>query len=189
MKKEDRLTERASAEAVAEVLGGVLTWRDTSDAPPGTHDYDIVLAGGRIVAAEVTAATLPADRALESELKTNFRAPLPGLHGRWLVHIDGRLPQELRRRAYAQELRDHLERLLRRFEAGRPSLDELEDLDRRWPNPRTQVPQHQKLHDKYADTPVALNPWPQRASAKFGCSEDAVEALIEMREARIEHPP
>ncbi len=185
MKEEDRRTERASANAVAEVLGGVLKWRDRRDAAPSTHDYDILLADGRVAAAEVTAVTLPADRALESELARHFRTPLPGLHGRWRVLVDGRRALKQQPRAYAEALRVCLERLLRRFEAGRPTLDELEDLARRWRDPWTQVPQHQRLHDDHANTPVERNPWPQRASEKFECSEDAVEALIEMSEARV----
>ena len=185
MKEEDQRTEQVSAQAVAEVLGGTLRWRDTPDAPPGTHDCDIVLAGGRIVAAEVTAVTLPADRALEAELEKNFRAPLPGLRGIWRVNVTGRLPQGQLPRAYARELRVRLERLLGRFEAGHPSLDELVELDRRWPNPRTRIPQHQRLHDEHVNTPAEFNPWSQRASERFGCSEEAVEALVEMYEARV----
>lgn len=185
MQEEDRRAEKASAEAVAEVLGGVLTWRDRHDAAPSTHDHDILLADGTVVAAEVTAATLPADRALGSELKRNFRAPLPGLLGRWRVLVDGRRTLRQQPRAYAEELRVRLTRLLQRLEAERPSLDELEDLDRRWRHPRTQVPQHQRLYVERVNTPVEFNPWPQPASEKFGCSEDAVEALIEMSEARV----
>ena len=185
MKEEDRRAEQAAAEAVAEVLGGVLRRRDTRDAAASTHDYDIVLADTRVVAAEVTAATLPADRALESELEKNFQAPLLGLRGHWLVHVDGRLPPKKRPRAYAQELRVCLERLLSSCEAGLPSLAELDDLDRRWPDPRRQVPQHQQLHDKHSDTPVELNPWSQPASEEFECSENAVRALVEMYEAGI----
>ena len=142
MKEEDRRAEQASAEAVAEVLGGVLNRRDTHDAAASTHDYDIRLTDGRIVAAEVTAVTLPADRALESELGRNFQEPLTRLRGRWLVHVGAPLPQDKRPRVYAEELRVRLERLLARFEAGRPSLDELKDLDRRWPDSRRQLPQH-----------------------------------------------
>ena len=184
MKEEDRATERASAQAVAEVLGGVLVWRDTSDSPPSTHDCDIVLGDGRVIAAEVTAVTLPADRALESELDRNFRSPLPGLRGRWLVHV-GALPPKERARVYARNLRNTLERLLPRFESGRPSLDELGELDRRWPDPKNQVPRHQQLHDKHANSPEEHNPWARRASEKFGCSEHAVEALTMRYEARI----
>ena len=185
MKEEDRRAEKAAAAAVAEVLGGVPKRRDTRDAAPSTHDYDIVLADGWVVAAEVTAATLPADRALESELEKNFRAPLLGLRGRWLVHIGGRLPPKKHPRAYAEELRGCLERLLRRLEAGHPSIDELEELKRRWPDPWRQVPQHQQLHNKHADTPVELNPWSQSASEEFGCSENTVQALGEMYETGV----
>ena len=184
MKEEDRATERASAQAVAEVLGGVLVWRDTSDSPPSTHDCDIVLGDGRVIAAEVTAVTLPADRALESELKRNFRSPLPALRGRWLVHV-GALAPKKRARVYTRNLRDTLERLLPRFESGRPSLDELEELDRRWPDPGSQVPQHQQLYHEHANSPEEHNPWARRASEEFGCSEHAVEALSMMYEARI----
>jgi len=185
MKEEDRRVERATARAVAEVLGGVLKRRDGPDALPSTHDYDILLADGRVVAAEVTTVTLPADRAMESELERNFRTPLPGLHRRWQVFVDGRRTLKQHPRAYAEELRVRLGRLLRRFESGCPSLDELEDLDRRWPDPWTQVPQHQQLHDEHANTPVERNPWLQPASERFECSEDAVEALIEMSSARV----
>ena len=185
MREEDRRTERMSANVVAEVLDGVLKWRDRRNAAPSTHDYDIHLADGRVAATEVTAVTLAADRALESELARNFRAPLPGLRGRWLILVDGQLPKEKRPRAYAEELRICLGRLLPRFESGSPSLDELEDLDRRWPDPRRQVPQHQQLHDKCANRPAVHNPWAQRASERFGCSEDVVEVLIEMSEARV----
>ena len=185
MKEGDRRAERASAEVVAEVLDGVLKWRDGPDAAPSTHDYDILLADGGVVAAEVTTATLSADRALESELERNFRTPLPGLHGRWQVFVDGRRTLKRQPRAYVEELRVRLERLLQCFEAGRPSLDELRELDHRWPDPWTQIPQHQQLHDEHANTPVACNPWSQRASERFECSEDAVEALIEMSRARV----
>ena len=185
MKKEDQRAERASAEVVAEVLDGVLRWRDGPEAAPSTHDYDILQADGRVVAAEVTTVTLPADRALESELERNFRTPLPGLRGRCQVFVDGRRTLKQQPRAYVEELRVRLERLLQCFEAGRPSLDELEGLDRRWPDPWTRIPQYQQLHDEHANTPVARNPWPQRASEKFECSEDAVEALIEMSRARV----
>ena len=185
MKEKDRRAERASAQAAAEVLGGALKWCDKYDAAPSTHDYDILLPDGSVVAAEVTAVTLPADRALESELERNFRTPLPGLHGRWWVLVDGRRTLEQQPRAYAEELRVRLERLLRRFEAGRPPRDELEDLVRRWPDPWTQIPQHQRLHDEHTNAPAERNPWPQRASEKFECSEDVVEALIEMSEAHV----
>ena len=185
MKEEDRRVERASAEVVAEVLDGVLKWRDRPEAAPSTHDYDILLADGRVVAAEVTTVTLPADRALESELERNFRTPLPGLHGRWQVFVDGRRTLKQQPRAYIEELRVCLERLLPCFEAGRPSRDELRELDHRWSDPWTQIPQHQQLHDEHANTPVARNPWSQRASERFECSEDAVEALIEMSRARV----
>lgn len=185
MREEDRRAERVSAMVVAEVLGGVLKWRDGPAAAPSTHDYDILLADGRVVAAEVTAVTLPADRALESELKRNFRAPLPGLHGRWLVLVDGRRTLKQQPRAYAEELRAVMERLLQRFETERPSLDELDDLDRRWPDPWSRVPLHQQLHDEHANIPAERNPWPRRASEEFECSEDVAEALIEMSEARV----
>ena len=185
MKEEDRRTEKASAEAVTEALGGVLEWRDTRDAAPSTHDCDIGLADGRVVAVEVTAVTLPADRALEAELAKNFREPLRGLRRRWWVDVDGRLPQEKSPRAYAKELRICLEQLLADFESGRPYLEELKELDRRWPDPRRQVPQHQQLHDEHAKTPARLNPWPQSASEKFKCSENAVRALVQMCEAGI----
>ena len=184
MKEEDRATEKACAQAVAEVLGGSLVWRDNSDASPSTHDYDIVLSNGRVIAVEVTAVTLPADRALESELERNFRSPLRGLRDRWLVHI-GALPPRERARGYTRDLRATLEKLLPRFESGSPSVDELEDLDRRWPDPRRQVPQHQLQYDKHANSPEEYNPWTRRASEEFGCSEHAVEALTMMHEARI----
>ncbi len=118
MKEEDQRTEKASAEAVAEVLGGRLIWRDTPGSAESTHDYDIVLTDGRVVAAEVTAVTLPTDKALESELERNFRSPLPGLRHGWRVSVNGQLPQKKPPRAYAYELRVCLERLLPRFEAG-----------------------------------------------------------------------
>jgi len=186
MKEEDRRTERASANAVAIALGGILKWRDGRDAAPSTHDYDVLLTDGRVVAAEVTAVTPPGDRALESELERNFRAPLPGLHGRWWVLVDGqRALNQQPPRAYAEKLRVRLARLLPHLEAGLPSPGELDDLDRRWPDPLTQIPQHQRLHLEHARTPMEHNPWPQPASEKFRCSADAVAALIEMSEAHI----
>ena len=118
MKEEDRRTEKASAEAVAEVLGGRLIWRDTPGSTATTHDYDIVLADGRVVAAEVTAVTIPTDKALESELERNFRAPLPGLRHRWWVSVNGRLSQEKPPRAYADELRFRLEQTLAALRCG-----------------------------------------------------------------------
>ena len=39
------------------ILGGTVVPRDVPGAPPGTHDFDLVLGGGRVIAVEETIST------------------------------------------------------------------------------------------------------------------------------------
>jgi hypothetical protein len=76
--------ETTAGRIVAQRLGGVEHARDILNAPAATHDFDIELTDGRVVALEVTSA---ADREIEAlratALGREWKAPSLGQHW-WL---------------------------------------------------------------------------------------------------------
>ena len=59
MSASDRWDEKHAEQIVRERTGGTTRTRDVPGAPPGTHDFDVVLPGGRILAVEATLHTDP----------------------------------------------------------------------------------------------------------------------------------
>ncbi len=49
--------EARASHVLSEVLGGSVVWRDTPEAPSGTHDFDLEFVDGRTIAVEVTIST------------------------------------------------------------------------------------------------------------------------------------
>jgi hypothetical protein len=108
--------ECRAAQLLQQVLDGQVTWRDAPGAPPGTHDFDLVLPDGRTIAVEVTSATDPAAEAFwRAVTKASWRAPT--LKRSWLLDVQtGTNVRAMRRR---------VEPLLRQLEnAGVWQFDE-----------------------------------------------------------------
>ena len=102
--------EEVAGQIVARQLGGQERARDVADAPPVTHDFDIELPDGRLIALEVTSA---ADGAIEALRNLAFgrewRAPSLGHHW-WLgVPNDG----SVKVKALVTQVVPHLEVLER----------------------------------------------------------------------------
>jgi hypothetical protein len=62
----DRSYEQLAAQILEQVLGGQVKWRDVPGAAPNTHDFDLHLPNGDIVAVEVTQVTNEEERAFWS---------------------------------------------------------------------------------------------------------------------------
>ncbi|MFP4512467.1 MAG: hypothetical protein ACLFRV_05930 [Acidimicrobiales bacterium] len=78
--------EADGAALVAALLGGAPRRRDADDAPPGTHDFDIELPDGCVVALEITQhayAAVLAQRSLEAKLDWTF----DNLRYDWVVDV------------------------------------------------------------------------------------------------------
>lgn len=86
-KLDDR--EKAAAKIAAGVLGGKWQARDVDGAPDRTHDFDVELADGHVVALEVTAAT---DEEVQKLRAAAFgrRYPGRGLADDWLIFVGER---------------------------------------------------------------------------------------------------
>lgn len=98
--------ECRAAQLLQQVLDGQVTWRDAPGAPPGTHDFDLVLPDGRTIAVEVTSATDPkAKEFCEVVAKARWRAPT--LTRSWLLGQTG---------TNVRALRKQVEPLLRQLE-------------------------------------------------------------------------
>jgi hypothetical protein len=86
--------ELAAADVVADALGGRWESCDGEDAPPGIHDFDVILPDGRCIALEVTSAIAGAvvalsDAAFGREGRKQ-RWPAPDLANDWIVTISQR---------------------------------------------------------------------------------------------------
>jgi hypothetical protein len=78
--------EQVAGQIVAQQLGGQERGRDVAGAPPGTHDFDITLADGRLIALEVTSAADGAQEALRSlALGRDWKAP--SLRHHWWLGV------------------------------------------------------------------------------------------------------
>jgi len=53
----DMVTMTRAGRVLSDILGGTVVPRDVAGAPPGTHDLDLVLGDGRIIAVEETVST------------------------------------------------------------------------------------------------------------------------------------
>ena len=54
MSSADRWDEKCAEQIVGEKTGGTTRTRDVPGAPDGTHDFDVVLPGGYVIAVEAT---------------------------------------------------------------------------------------------------------------------------------------
>lgn len=80
--------EADAARIVAEHLGGASRRRDPGGGATPVHDFDIVLAGGRVVAVEVTRHTVAAEIGGRAAVaKLNWRFPV--LRHDWVVGMVG----------------------------------------------------------------------------------------------------
>jgi len=75
--------ERRAPELLQEILGGCCEWRDTPCAQ-GTHDFDIRLPTGELIAVEVTRVT---DESLERVWARDNPWPAPRLKKHWLLRV------------------------------------------------------------------------------------------------------
>jgi hypothetical protein len=92
--REPRPDELAAADVVARALGGRWEWLDGKDAPPGMHDFGLILPDGHRIALEVTSAIDGAVVALSVAAfgmeGRQQRWPAPGLANDWIVTIPQR---------------------------------------------------------------------------------------------------
>jgi hypothetical protein len=80
--------EAAAASLLAEILGGTVQRRDGHDEQQrdSTHDLDVLLTDGTVIAVEVTQATSPAaQKQLTETTKRNW--DFPHLHSQWYLSI------------------------------------------------------------------------------------------------------
>ncbi len=101
--------EQSAADLVAQLIGGTPTVRDGHGAPPSTHDFDVVLADGRVIALEVTQEVVPAvlaQRSTEAKLEWSFDR----LDSEWVVDV--------REPADARALNAEIEDILALLEAS-----------------------------------------------------------------------
>jgi hypothetical protein len=128
--------ELAAADVIADALGGRWESRDGEDAPPGMHDFDVILPDGRCIALEVTSAIDGAvvalsDAAFGREGRQQ-RWPAPELANDWIVTI----PQHPVRVA---EMMSAMLPILEAFEEhGDADVDP--GIDYTYVNPRSDMP-------------------------------------------------
>lgn len=106
----DRWDEKYAEKIVARHTGGITESRDVPGAPPGTHDFDVVLLDGRVFAVE---ATLHVDRK-QQELRAAIRKrggwTFPELGSSWYLLLSPA--------ARASELYVEIEALLGKISPG-----------------------------------------------------------------------
>lgn len=79
-----RADERLAAVVLADRLGGTIAPKDVGGAQ-ATHDFDLVLTDGRVIAVEVTSATDEHMERLGGEARRRY--PAPGLAATWNVWL------------------------------------------------------------------------------------------------------
>ena len=105
--------ELEAAWTVAAVIGGIPERRDRPDSPNGTHDFDITLRDGTVIALEVTSHVDEAVAALWRDVrKTRFDAA--GLRRSWSIQV--RQPTGSRSDPKVKDLRRRLPHLLKEVE-------------------------------------------------------------------------
>lgn len=146
--------ERLAADTVASATGGIAEPQDLPGAPPGTHDFDVELPDGRVLALEVTRST-------DGRLQAFWRAAAetemvyPELRDSW--HLSVRAPTEIR------SLDQEMPRLLGRLEDL--GIEEL-DVDDPGDDPRV------------VDVAEALEGLRVRAVASLGPADDSAFVTI-----------
>jgi hypothetical protein len=100
------LWEIVASKIVASALRATVVPRDFPGAPPETHDFDLLLNGGRVAALEVSTSARPEELSLWSAIAKQ-RWEAPSLRESWSLSVfipgDGAQPsiRALRRRAVA----------------------------------------------------------------------------------------
>lgn len=79
--------ERRTAEILRHRLGGSVTQRDVPGAPPQTHDLDVKLSDGSLIAVEVTSLTHPEAQAFWRAVASDCWSA-PTLSKSWVLDVD-----------------------------------------------------------------------------------------------------
>ena len=88
MSASDRWDEKHAEQIVRERTGGTTRTRDVPGAPPGTHDFDVVRPGGRILAVEATLHTDPEQLRLYAAIRQYGEWIFPELICSWYLILD-----------------------------------------------------------------------------------------------------
>jgi hypothetical protein len=100
----DRRDEPNAAQIVRDRTGGSTTPRDVPGAPSRTHDFDLRLPDGKLIALEITSNTDPVYRSLFEEIRKQGMWPCPALPCSLYLLID--------RDTHIRTLRERAEELL-----------------------------------------------------------------------------
>lgn len=88
MSSADRWDEKHAEQIVGEKTGGLAHTRDVPGAPPGTHDFDVVLPDGRILAVEATPHADPEQFRLYAAIRQYGEWIFPELTCSWYLILD-----------------------------------------------------------------------------------------------------
>lgn len=88
MSSADRWDEKHAEQIVGEKTGGLAHTRDVPGAPPGTHDFDVVLPDGRILAVEATLHADPDQFRLYAAIRQYGEWIFPELTCSWYLILD-----------------------------------------------------------------------------------------------------
>ena len=88
MSSADRWDEKHAEQIVGELTGGTTRTRDVPGAPPGTHDFDVVLPDGRVLAVEATLHTDRRQLGLHAALRQYGEWAYPELACSWYLILD-----------------------------------------------------------------------------------------------------
>ncbi len=128
----DRSAEHAAATAVAQQLGGEARPRDVRGAPDGTHDFDIAVVDGKVIALEITTAAHRPWVQLNHRVAKQRVTTTPELENTWLLlgsygYRDPNRGSDIDITALLRKARHHLRRLEEtRHEGFDPTTDEAE---------------------------------------------------------------
>jgi NACHT domain len=84
----DRWDEKHAEQIVGQLTGGTIRTRDVPGAPPGTHDFDVVLPDGRVLAVEATLHTDRRQLGLHAALRQYGEWSHPELACSWYLILD-----------------------------------------------------------------------------------------------------
>ena len=88
MSSADRWDEKCAEQIVSEKTGGTTRTRDVPGAPPGTHDFDVVLPGGYVIAVEATTHADSGQLGLYAAIRQRGDWIFPELNCSWDLLID-----------------------------------------------------------------------------------------------------
>ena len=164
--------EERAGHVLRKILGGTVVPRDVPGAPPGTHDFDLVL-DGRTDAVEVTMSTDP-------EVLAHWRAvgaeewPAPELQNSWMLNVTPPAPIRVLRAEVGPLLRAVEQDGIPAFGLGRSA----------------RTPEIERLHQLHVKSGAVLKDWlpPQILVSHTGAGSVGIDPVVRAVEAEAWKP-